>query len=83
MGKIFSTIILLLFLYVGFCGVKINDDIKIPPFIANFMKSDEGAELGKKAIDMGNETLDSMKESVKEFADNVSEEQKKKNNIAE
>lgn len=71
MRKLLGTIFLLILLYVGFCGVKIEaggKEYNIPPFISNFIHSDKGKEVGKEMKDV----LKVTKEAITDIADSDS-----------
>lgn len=79
MKKILGSIFLLIIIYVGFCGIKVetgDKEYKIPPFIANFIKSDEAKEITNEAIDLGGEAVGNIKDSVKDLAEDVAEKRK-------
>lgn len=73
MKKIIGLILTVLFLYVGFCGIEVrtsNKTYKIPPFISNFFKSDEG----KKAVKAAGEELKTLKDTAVDAVKEISEE---------
>ena len=75
MRKLLGTIFLLILLYVGFCGIKVEINgttYNIPPFISNFFKSDEGKKVGEEAKDLFDAAKNAVSNSIKvEESDSV------------
>lgn len=67
MRKLIGTIVILLFLYVGFFGVE---RYNIPPFILNWFKSDAPVETVEKIEKIVEQVDDTLKDVSKEIQKN-------------
>lgn len=65
MRKLIGTIVILLFLYVGFFGIN---RFNIKPFIMNWIKSDDGKETIENVVttttELAGDAVDSIKAHI-------------------
>lgn len=68
MRKLLGTILILLILYVGFCGIEIKTNVgsyKIPPFIVNIFKSDAAKQANKELKNVTENAVNIIKDDKK------------------